>query len=723
MMKFFYKKLNVQKNDFLSVFILLFFSLLFYFPLIFQGKMYATQDWGRGDLTHFNYPLHEIYGNSIKKFQFPFVTNKIYSGFEMGAEGQVGMFYIPNLILYFLLPNYSAYSFSFLFVSLFSSVGVYTFCRLRKISRLASLFAAVTFSYSLFITCHFVHMNMIQAFSLVPWFFVSIEYLHKEFSKKTFLFYVFLVTQIIFTGHPQVALYAVFAIIIYTLLESSQEKRFKNLFLVFLGTFFGVLLAMPQLLATWQLSKSSPSSNLESAQNSIELFPYTVRDFLYFLYPFPFGDPSINTYTILQKDGIFWENNTFSGFLGVLLFLYAAIQKNKQVKNLLILFFVFIVFSMGWMYFFYYIPPFSLFRLPQRSLIIVIFSFSVIAAYGFSAILKLFKKGKQVISITVIVLQFITLLVLGNTYNSPQSKSSFLETPKTAEFLKNKTARIYSIGGVSLWEKVYKDTSHGWAGDGGKAILSTKNILDPNRNAIFGISSMEGYAKLAPLRTLAYLTLIRKGVQEDTSEIKISTVSAKLLGLSSVTHIVTAKKINNSDFKNVFSYFDRDSKTTYYVYENLLKLPVVKSVRSLQKLPKTGNITGNNLASDNIEYGKAFFSENISKTYESNVILNNVEINDQDISFTTKSTGKSFFVISESYSKNWIAFVNNKEVRIDPININSLGIELPPGANAVKIYYKPTEFIKGLYVSLLGAVFLAGFIIALRNKLVRKYIS
>ena len=128
MMKFFYKKLNVQKNDFLSVFILLFFSLLFYFPLIFQGKMYATQDWGRGDLTHFNYPLHEIYGNSIKKFQFPFVTNKIYSGFEMGAEGQVGMFYIPNLILYFLLPNYSAYSFSFLFVSLFSSVGVYTFC-------------------------------------------------------------------------------------------------------------------------------------------------------------------------------------------------------------------------------------------------------------------------------------------------------------------------------------------------------------------------------------------------------------------------------------------------------------------------------------------------------------------------------------------------------------------------------------------------------------------
>lgn len=723
MITFFDKTLSIYKKDLVGLLILLFFSLVFYFPLIFQGKMYATQDWGRGDLTHFNYPLHELYGNSIKNFQFPFFTNKIYSGFELGAEGQVGMFFLPNIFLFFLLPNYTAYSFSFLFVSFFSSVGIYLFCKLKKISFSASLFSSITFSYSMFLTCHFVHLNMIQAFSLAPWFFVCAQYLSKKFSVWIFLFYILLVTQIVFTGHPQVALYTVLAVVIYSTLESSKEKRYKNIFLLILGTFLGILISFPQLFATWQLSKSSPSSSLESAENSIELFPYTVRDFLYFLYPFPFGDPSKNTYTILQKDGIFWENNTFSGFVALLLFLYALYKKSKSVRVFLMLFVGFTVFSMGWLYFFYYIPPFSLFRLPQRSLIIVIFSFSIITGYGFSSLINHFKKHKSAFSLLLLTIQFITLVFLGNSYNSPQTKSSFLKTPKSAEFLKNKNARIYSIGGVKLWEKVYREKSHGWSGESGKIILATKNILDPNRNAIFGISSLEGYAKLVPLRTLAYLSLIRRGINEDSSEINISSTSAKLLGLSAVTHIVSVKKINNTNLKNVFSYFDTDSQSTYYIYENLLKLPLIKPAKDLLVLPKTGNITSENLTSTSVEYGKTFFSEGKSGKYDGSVVIGNQKISDQKISFTTTSKNQSFIVISESYNNNWKAYVNNHEVKIIPININSLGIELPPGSNSVEINYKPTEFIIGLYGTLLGFFLLGGFLVILRIQSVRKLLS
>jgi len=685
--------------------------------------MYATQDWGRGDLTHFNYPLHEIYGNALKKFELPFFTNKIYSGFELGAEGQVGMFYLPNLILYFFLPNYTAYSFSFLFVSFLSSAGVYTFCRIKKLSLLPSLFAAITFSYSFFISCHFVHMNMVQAFSLVPWLFVFIERLKDKFSKKMFLLFVFTVTQIIFTGHPQVTLYAFCAYLMYALLESFSEKRYINIGIILFGTFIGVLISLPQLLATWELSRTSPSSSLESAQNSIELFPYTVRDFLYFLYPFPFGDPSRNTYTILQKDGIFWENNTFSGFIAVVLFIFAVFKKNKKIQSLLILFLTFTLFSMGWLYIFYYLPPFSLFRLPQRSLVIVIFSYSVIAGYGLSFVSSRFKKYTHKILCTAIFLQFITLSFLGNTYNSPQPKSSFLETPKSAEFLKQKNAKIYSIGGVKLWEKVYREVSHGWNGDNGKAILATKNILDPNRNAAFHVSSLDGYAKLVPLRTLAYLSLVRKGVIENTSEILINSESAKLLGLSSVTHVISAKKINSSNFEMVYSYSDNSSKTTYYVYKNILTLPLIKSAKSLQALPKKGKITAKDIASDSVAYGETFFTEGESKKFNNDVIIKNQRVTDQKISFDTSSSSESFVVISESYSKNLAAYINNKETSIIPININSLGINLPPGINRVEIVYLPKPFLKGIVFTVSGMLLLTVFLALSSYKKIKSFIT
>jgi hypothetical protein len=700
---------------FISVLLLIAFAFIFYFPLIFQQKMYTAQDWGRGDLTHFNYPLHHIYGNALKQFSLPFWTDEIYSGFQLGAEGQVGMFYLPNLILFSVLPNYTAYAFSFLVISLFASIGMYAFCRMLNLSHTSSLFAGITFAYSMFFAGHFVHLNMVQAFSLVPWFFVLAEYgIRRNFAWYIFLGLSLLQVQMFFTGHPQIALYTASILLLYVFFRSRKENRIRNTFITGGAITCGAIMAMVQLLPTWELSKVSPSSELESAASSMLQFPYTFRDLLYFFLPSPFGNPADNTYTILLRDGIYWENNTFSGILAAICVLTLLFRKpEKELRIFWIFLAVMLIFATGWIYIFSYLPPYSLFRLPQRALILSLFFFSVISAYGFTYLMgKLQKYGQLpiVVAVLVIVLQFANLWWVANYYNNPIAKDDWLRLPPSAVYLKNQEGRMYAIGGVKLWEKVYSRVAHGWSGNGGKDLIATKGILDPNRNATYGdIPSLDGYAKLVPLRTLAYISLIRKGINEDGATIMVSSSSAKLLGAGNVKTLVTAKPVSGSLLIEKAAFTDRQISTTFHVYDNPYYQPFIRSASRLAALPQTGNVEADNLISDGSDWQRTVYGEESGiKKFSSDVSLHLQKRTPQEIRFTVNSRLEpAFIVVTQSYDQNWKGFIDGKETKIRPININSQGIIVPAGQHTVILKYIPEWFIKGGYISLAGIIFTA----------------
>lgn len=700
----------------ISISVLFFFALAFFFPLWFQQKMYTAQDWGRGDLTHFNYPLHHIYGNAVKHFTFPFWTDEIYSGFQLGAEGQVGMFYLPNLMLFSLLPNYTAFALSFVVVSLLSTLGVYWYCRVRNLPHTASVFAAITYGYSMFFAGHFVHLNMVQAFSLIPWFFVLGEYgITKKYTWYAFLLLSLLQVQMFFTGHPQIALYTASILLVYIFLRSPKEKRIRLTVTAVGAIFCGTLMAMVQLLPTWELSKLSPSSELESAENSMYLFPYTLRDLLYFILPSPFGNPANNTYSILLKDGIYWENNTYSGILAFVFFLVIFAKKpDKQLRLLLYLFLTAVIFSMGWLYFFYYIPPYSLFRLPQRALILGIFFLSILSAYGFSFVLQRFKKFGPVSLIAagiIILLQFFNLWYIGNSYNNPISKEAWLGMPETARYIQSQEGRIYAIGGVKLWEKVYQNVAHGWSGSGGESLIATKGILDPNRNATYGdIPSLDGYAKLVPLRTLAYLSLIRRGVDEESDSITVSSEAAKLLGAGNVKTIITAKPIAGTILKLEKQFTDPHINTTFYLYRNPYYQPFIRSASVLGALPKTGNIEANNLLTGE-DWQDTVYGEEQQPTrfFSRNVKISDEQRSPQRIAFSIDAQDSSGLIaISQSFDKNWHALIDGKETKILPLNINSQGLVIPTGHHAVVMRYVPEGFIRGGYISIIGIILTLG---------------
>src|SRR3989344_1380197 len=124
----------------IPVVIFIFFRQLF-FPL----SIFITPDYGRSDVWHFSLANKYYLAGELKQNRLPFWNPKIGTGFPTLAEGQSGIFFIPNLVLFRLFPFAAAYNLTLVFAFITAGVGTYLFCRSLTLTKSASLLAGVTF--------------------------------------------------------------------------------------------------------------------------------------------------------------------------------------------------------------------------------------------------------------------------------------------------------------------------------------------------------------------------------------------------------------------------------------------------------------------------------------------------------------------------------------------------------------------------------------------------
>ena len=72
------------------------------------------------------------------------------------------------------------------------------------------------------------------------------------------------------------------------------------------------------------------------------------------------------------------------------------------------------------------------------------------------------------------------------------------------------------------------------------------------------------------------------------------------------------------------------------------------------------------------------------------------------IELTTTSINYGLLVLADSYYPGWKALIDNKETEIFPANLNQRAIILPAGKHTVRFEYKPVNFARGLWISILG---------------------
>jgi hypothetical protein len=712
-----FKWISAHNKDILAIIFLCLCSFIFLNKLFLESRIFTSQDIGQGDITHNSYPILNSYAQSLKTMKIPLWTNSISTGFPIFAENAT--FFLFNIIAYFLFPTYFAFNLSYLIVFITASIGTYFYCRYLGLTRSSSVFASIAYAFSFFFVGHVLHIAVLQAISLFPWLIFFVDKYFSKGSRLYLMLFVIIFSEQFLTGFIQCVVYSIIAIYIVMFIRYLKKPYFaKKIFFLTLACLLAIGLAGMQILPTYELYTQS-TRNVSLADNS--RFFYTYKDLIYFINPFFWGDPSKATYIRNPVEGLFWENNIYSGIIPFIFLIigFLYFKKRKIIRPYVYLFFLSLAFSLGWFFFLKYIPPFSMFRLSQRALFLTSFAFAIIAGFGFDQVFHALKKKISnnfliILIGIIIVAAFLDLFLNGQGYNGGISKDKWLEAPETAKYLQDQkiSGRIFSLVGTD-WLNVYNNISHGWRSENAEKLLSTRAILNPDTNMLYGIASVNGYTAYRTLDSVLFNQIMLSGSSEDKKAVKLGSSSAKLLGLENVQYVVSAKNIlsDSNDFELVWQKQNNDTKSTYKIYKNKQFIENIYPVKRVIVEISTQQMIDDLLSPNFTPKDTALiYNLNTVRNFPDEVLITDIKNDDEEITFHTNSLGNSFIVISNSYYPGWKAFVDNQEVDILEVNINSQGLQIKPGKHNVKLFYDPTSYKVGKFITIMSWLIVATII-------------
>jgi hypothetical protein len=707
------------KDNFFPLLIFTLLVIFFFAPLFYpQPKILSTPDFGHSDVWHFNYPLKDFLGQSLKKHQVPLWNKDIGMGQPLLAEGQIGTFFIPNLLLFYLLPTHIAFNLGLFLIVFLAGSGTYLYCRAIKLAKLVSLFGAIVFGFNGLLIVQFNHFNLAQSASLLPFLFF---FSHLIIIKKRPVYILplaLVLNQQIFTGFPQITFISLVGIFLYFLFFSlsKAKKKIRNVKAYnFKPTlFFALALLLAVLLSAVQLLPSYELKNLTSRKNDLSFsvvtqYPYPLKNFITFIFPYFFGNPAKGTYPLqLTTWGLFWENTAYVGIIPLVLFFLGIFMCKKRLKNFYFLMLLLsILLAPGKnspVYLLYFLRPFNFFRIPSRFLLLTTWSIVIASCLALPNLQNSINKkvGKYATHIFTLIVLFLSALQLfhfGRNYHPYVNLNDWQNPPETSTFLKNKEGRIYSVKPEVSWNQIF---TNGWQDM--KPYLHVRNSLDPNLNLLFHLPQASAYIAMKPLRSQVVDTAIKEAEFDEEHFTSFNLGALRLLSLQNVKYIICPCEIKN---ENVIKVFETKAleKPIYRIYENQNVLPRVFLATNSKKIstfeeflrlldeekfdPRETVLLEKefSLPEPGINHPLSSSHIKILKDEHTEVILK------------VSSTQDAFLVVTDSYYPGWEASVDGKKQEILAANINQRAIFLEKGDHQVKFKFSPRSFKYGAVIS------------------------
>lgn len=378
-----------KHKDFLSVTIIFLLAFIFFLKGFLQNQII----WGF-DTPKIIFPLIFLLDESFKQLQLPLWTPDIYFGFPIGAEGQVGWFYVFNLLHIFLPLNWAVLSLSLLHVSL-AGIFTYIFSRLIGLSRLASLFSGIVFMFNGFIIAHLQYFDFIYAYAYLPLILLLAEL---GIQKGKILFFLFAGVGFglqIPTGHPNIPVMTFIYVVIYTFFRLFNNKL---LFLKNIAIFLiiSILIALPYLLLIMTLVPFSiRAGGIDFAEATSKAFSFF--DFITFFFPnFYFSNLQNWTSSTTWHLESYWGQIETTGYVGILTLFFIPFAFLKRIRQktfiFLILLLISLMLALGKSTPFYTllfnIPIINGLRFPGRFLFMTDFSLIILAGFGITALFQ-----------------------------------------------------------------------------------------------------------------------------------------------------------------------------------------------------------------------------------------------------------------------------------------------------------------------------------------------
>lgn len=360
----------------------LFAALVIFYPELFLVKAAPLA----ADHLEQHYPWASLLAEHVKQFHLPFWTPLIQCGFPIAAEGQIGIFYLPNLLLSLLLPFEAAYSFTPLFHFFFSGWGTYLYARKMKLEPLPAFTAAFIFVFGTAYGGAYYNITSLKTIAWFPWCLYFFESYYRGGGLRYLLLLSLAIFQALMAGYLQVAILAVAilsAVICFRLFifhDSSARKRRVSLLPLGLSLGLAILLSLPQLFLTFQLAM------LSNRVVSDESYAYVGS----------MSPVALATMMLPILQGLFRGNSLYGGLFSVILILFAVlspeVRKEKSFRLWASMGILSLLLALGEWSPVYVglvkLTHFYAFRTPMKFLIFICFSLALLSGLGLQQALR-----------------------------------------------------------------------------------------------------------------------------------------------------------------------------------------------------------------------------------------------------------------------------------------------------------------------------------------------
>ena len=316
----------------------------------------------------------------------------------------------PFNLLFFAFPFIDAWSLLVLFQPLLAGLFMYLFVREIGVGKVGSLISSVSFMFSGFMVVWMAYATLSYAILYLPMAFFAVERYYRTSSLK----YLFLLTSTVFlsffSGHFQISLYFLIALICYILFGAFIKRSIRSTIFLLASVVVGLIIAAPQFVSSIMLHNYSVRSELFQVGEAIPFY-YLVT----VIAPDFFGNP------VTRNDwfGHYAEWASFIGIWPLFLAIYAIVRlKSWRVILFSILGIGSVVVAVN--------SPLSellaSLKLPvlstsafSRIIVLFSFSFAVLAGFGFDQLIREIRGmrvSKGFISVTAVAAIFFVFIWL-----------------------------------------------------------------------------------------------------------------------------------------------------------------------------------------------------------------------------------------------------------------------------------------------------------------------
>ena len=697
------KKIFCKFNNFYVALIILLVIIITHIDIILAPLGYYFSSFDLKDLNYYvNIIQYTV--SSILSGCFPFWTIKLFCGMPFSANSETAIFYLPNIIFYFL-PISKAFNISFLLHFFIFSFGIFLWIDNKIKDKVISLIVAIlsAFSSTFYLHSCAAHLSNITTIS---WFPLLLYFYDKVYEKKKIYFVLpisFIISLQIFAGHFQYVYYSALISLIYILVFCRNKYTIVTIFISYLLSLF---LSAIQFLPSLDLY-------FEGARRLGVLDHFSLYSKLAYLFTtiFPITIPSMSTW--------YWETSNYIGIISLFVILAGLFHVcNKNIFKYFIFAFVIYLFSFeifsniaNWI-----IPFFAAFRSPIKLNFFVTIFLLPILAYGLQYILSKDTKINKLFVLIFLICTFIMVIFRSNIVNDLVSISN-----KTNGFIIlcfdlsiMTLAVLVLIFSALLCFKKYTVS---------KIILLILLVIEPIAIMRFCSRPFHFYNDYKNKYTQEY-TFNQQKRFFSNEYYNLNYNAENISGSTPDTlanYLIFMKHLEKSfNAQNIFGLLRCN-----YIVDDVTKEVEKNNFQTLCRL----NVYYNYKIETDKEKIYEMLSEEQFNIFDTVIVekqpqyeindkgeysLNITAFDENSMEFEIETTKPAIILYTDNYSKGWYAYnIENPKEEYEVVCADYIykSISVNEGKHKIRIEYKPKSFTIGMYISIISWLLFVCFVL------------